>query len=561
MNFLNITLVQLNSHLGRWEFNLKKILAFWKKFDPVSHLVIFPELALSGSFPKDLLLRPDFWAENERTLSKLIGLSKHFKSMAIVGSPFYMEKPYNSALVIGRGKIWGIYNKKSLNLDLNEPKYFSPGATPLTINLDGFTLGISMGKDIQEDSSFLDFYKEKKIRTLIILSSEPYEISVSKRREKFLSFLAEQLNAYVAFVNLCGAQDEFIFEGRSLVINPQGVLEGCLKYFEEDVDTYSLKLELTDGRSSKFKRFFIESRRNIGGYSKEIQIFSKSKSLPFLKGKLEAPLKSEEEIYKALVTSLREYVNKKGFERVVLGLSGGMDSSLVACIAVDALGSERVVGVFMPSPFTSHESKEDAETLSKNLGIELLTFPISEIFENFRKTFGNPQFDVADENLQARIRANLLFYLSNKEGFLVLCTSNKSEAATGYGTLYGDIAGGFAPLIDVYKTTVYKLAHFRNTMKPDLPNRIFTKPPSAELKPNQTDQEVLPPYDILDGILRLYLEENLSAEMIIKKGFDRETVEKVIIMVKRAEFKRKQSPLGPKITKRPFFVSWNYPLL
>lgn len=561
MDFMNLTLVQLNSFLGRWDLNLKKILEYWKKFDSISHFVVFPELALSGSFPKDLLLRSEFWRENEKTLEKLLKLSKNFKSIAILGSPFYIEKPYNSALVIGGGRLLGIYNKKVLNLALNEPRYFSSGFRPLIINFNGFPIGLSIGRDLQEDLDFLSFYKERKISTLIIISSEPYEILASREREKFLKFLAKQLKAYVVFVNLCGAQDEFVFEGRSLVINPQGNLEGSFKYFEEDADTYSLKLELTAEFFTKFKKYSVRLKTSVRYDSNEINVSRKLRNIPLVKGKLEKFLEMEEEIYRALVTSLKEYLSKKGFERVILGLSGGMDSSLVACMAVDALGSNRVVGVFMPSPFTSPESKEDVEILVKNLRIQFLTIPISEIFENFRKTFGHPQFDIADENLQARIRANILFYLSNKEGFLVLCTSNKSEIATGYGTLYGDMAGGFAPLIDVYKTTVYKLAHFRNTIKPDIPDRIFTKPPSAELKPDQTDQEVLPPYEILDGILRLYLEENLSAEMIIKRGFDRGTVEKVIVMVKRAEFKRKQSPIGPKITKRPLFVSWNYPLL
>ncbi|MCX7990267.1 MAG: NAD(+) synthase, partial [Aquificaceae bacterium] len=276
--------------------------------------------------------------------------------------------------------------------------------------------------------------------------------------------------------------------------------------------------------------------------------------------RLERVLEGEEELHRAITLSLEDYARKNGFEKVVLGLSGGVDSSLVACLAVDALGNEKVVGVFMPSEFTSEESREDVYLLVKNLRIELLEYPIIGVYRTFLETLSSDGLGVAEENLQARIRANILFYLSNRYGWLVLSTSNKSESAVGYTTIYGDMAGGFAPIKDLYKTQVYRLAKYRNDLKRDIPERVLLRPPSAELRPGQKDQDTLPPYDILDLLLELYLEEGLGFEGLVEKGFEEEVVRKVIEMVKRAEYKRKQAPPGPKLTKRAFGKDWRMPI-
>ena len=270
--------------------------------------------------------------------------------------------------------------------------------------------------------------------------------------------------------------------------------------------------------------------------------------------------KEEEELYKAITLAIRDYVEKNGFERVALGLSGGIDSSLVACLAVDSLGRERVVGVFMPSEFTSKESREDVYSLVESLGIELLEYPIEGLYKAYLQAFDSKELTVAEENLQARIRANILFYLSNRYGWLVLSTSNKSEIAVGYGTIYGDMAGGFAPIKDLYKTMVYRLAQYRNSIRPDIPQRVLTKPPSAELRPNQTDQDTLPSYEVLDRILMLYIEEGLDLKAIVCQGFEEEMVRRVLTMLKRAEYKRKQAPVGPKLTKRAFGKDWRVPI-
>ncbi|WP_461829884.1 NAD+ synthase, partial [Aquifex sp.] len=346
------------------------------------------------------------------------------------------------------------------------------------------------------------------------------------------------------------------------VIDPKGRVIARGKAFEEDIFTVSLELEEARRgrlRDLRWREASSQVSRLNPGFSVHIR-----KDVPYRGGNIAAKLSGEEEIYRALTLAVRDYTEKNGFKKVVLGLSGGIDSSLVACIAVDALGKERVVGVYMPSEFSSRESYEDASELARNLGIEFHVIPITEVFNTYRKEFEKEfcelSFDVADENIQARIRANILFYLSNKFGYLVLSTSNKSESAVGYTTIYGDMSGGFAPIKDVYKTLVYRLAKYRNTLSKVIPERVFKKPPSAELRPNQTDQDTLPPYEELDKILQLYIEEGLSPEEIVRRGFPKEDVYRTIHMIRKAEYKRKQAPVGPKITERAFGKDWRMPI-
>jgi NAD+ synthase (glutamine-hydrolysing) len=375
-------------------------------------------------------------------------------------------------------------------------------------------------------------------------------------KENFLKARAEDNIAYVVYVNLVGGQDGLVFDGRSLVIDSEGKVFFRASAFKEMIKTISLPIEIV--RNKRLVDLRLREKRVDCPQVLEIE---DKRDLPFLETTVERSPVKEEEIYEALKLGLKDYFSKSGFKKVVVGLSGGIDSALTACLAVDALGKEKVVGVFMPSPYTSEESKKYVYELAENLGIELLVYPIDKVFDAFRELFRSEELDVAEENLQARIRANILFYLSNKNHWLVLSTSNKSESAVGYTTIYGDMAGGFAPIKDLYKTMVYRLARFRNSIKPDIPEGIFLRQPTAELRPNQTDQDTLPPYEVLDGILILHVEEGYSLEDIVEKGFDKETVKKVFDMLRRAEYKRKQAPIGTKITKRSFNGDWRMPVI
>ncbi|MFN3946719.1 MAG: NAD+ synthase, partial [Aquificaceae bacterium] len=390
---------------------------------------------------------------------------------------------------------------------------------------------------------------------LININASPYYFGKYEFRENFLKARAEDNIAYVVYVNLVGGQDELVFDGRSLVISPEGKLLARAKAFEEDLLILSLDIE--EVKRKRLTDLRLREREPQSVEKVFIPSLPKREKMP---PRLEESPKGEEEIYKAITLAIRDYVEKNRFKKVVVGLSGGIDSSLVACLAVDALGRERVVGVFMPSPFTSLESKEDAYDLAKNLQIEILEYPIKGIYEKYLELFDPKDITVAEENLQARIRANILFYLSNKYGWLVLSTSNKSESAVGYTTIYGDMAGGFAPIKDLYKTYVYRLAYYRNTIEPLIPERVLTKAPTAELRPNQKDQDTLPPYPLLDKILELYIEEGLGFQELLERGFEEETLKRVIKMLKLAEYKRKQAPLGPKITKRAFGKDWRMPI-
>jgi NAD+ synthase (glutamine-hydrolysing) len=499
----------------------------------------------------------DFISECEKAIKKLLKISRNFNSTAILGTPYYKDDLYNSLLVIKKGEIAGIYCKKFLpNYSVfDEKRYFKSGNQPLLIEINGIKIGFSICEDIWHPDGWERLYALSGAGILVSINASPYHIGKYQYKETFLKARAEDNLAYVVYVNMVGGQDELIFDGRSLVISPEGEIITRLKSFEEDVVTVTLEIE-----KIKRKRLLDTRLREKESESLSVVYLKDSRKLPCFKGKVEENLSGEAEIYKALTTGIRDYIHKNGFKKVLVGLSGGIDSSLTACLAVDALGKKNVIGVFMPSEFTSQESKEDAELLAKNLGIELYNYPITQVFALFRKVLSFEEFNVADENLQARLRANILFYLSNKLGALVLATSNKSEAAVGYTTIYGDMAGGFAPLKDVYKTWVYKLAKYRNSIKPVIPERIFQKAPSAELRANQTDQDTLPPYEILDEILQLYIEEGLSESEIIERGFDKKTVKKVLKMIKIAEFKRKQAPIGPKITSRAFGKDWRMPV-
>lgn len=556
LEFINLSIAQINPKVGDIEGNLKKIKDFWERADKQSHMVIFPELCLSGYPPEDLLLRLDFIQECHRALQELLDFSIKRQSLAVIGMPYYDGDLYNALVLLG-GKVLGVYKKTFLpNYSVfDEKRYFRSGKEPFILELEGLKIGFSIGEDIWHPDGWERFYALSNCHVLININASPYYMGKYEFKESFLKARAEDNIAYVVYVNMVGGQDELVFDGRSMVIDPEGRILARAKAFEEDLLTLSLDINMV-----RRKRLFdlrLREREVEQRHRLEIFHIAKREKVP---PRVEESPKEEEEVYKAITLAIRDYVDKNGFEGVVLGLSGGIDSSLVACLAVDSLGRERVWGVFMPSEFTSKESREDVYLLVENLGIGLLEYPIEGFYKAYLQAFGSRELTVAEENLQARIRANILFYLSNRYGWLVLSTSNKSEMAVGYGTIYGDMAGGFAPIKDLYKTMVYRLAQYRNSIRPDIPQRVLFKPPSAELRPGQTDQDTLPPYEVLDKILMLYIEEGMSLRAIVDQGFEEERVKQVLTMLRRAEYKRKQAPVGPKLTKRAFGKDWRMPI-
>lgn len=557
MKPLNLGICQINPKVGDFEGNLKKIISLWKSLSPKCHIVIFPELAITGYPPEDLLLRRDFIRSCHRALLELLKVSKEMQSLLVFGLPFKEKDLHNALAVIFRGELVGMYFKRFLPnyLVFDEKRYFASGKEPLLLEVNQVKIGFSICEDIWHPDGWEPIYAASGAEVIVSINASPYHRGKFEYKQSFLKARAQDNQCYLVYVNLCGAQDELVFDGRSMVINPEGKVISQLLPFKEDVDVVSLN------PNEVFQKRLIEPRLREKTASipvaKKLEV---KKEVPFVIPHLRKNLEKEEEVYAAICEGLKNYVEKNGFKRVIVGLSGGIDSALTLCIAVDALGKERVVPVFMPSRFTSDQSKIDAETLCKALEVELLVYSIDEVFEVFRNTLNSEDFSIADENLQARIRANILFYLSNKLGGLVLATSNKSEVAVGYTTIYGDMSGGFAPLKDVYKTWVYRLAAYRNSISRVIPESIFKKPPSAELREGQTDQDTLPPYSILDSILELYIEKGLSPEEIVKIGFDEGVVKRVIQMVKSAEFKRKQAPPGPKITFRAFGKDWRMPI-
>lgn len=550
MKFINVGIAQINPKVGDLEGNFQKILWAIEDLSKKTHIVVFPELVLCGYPPEDLLLTKDFLSDVNLYIEKLLKISLDFETLIIIGTPYHEKHLYNGVLLVYKGRIWDVYYKKHLSNSnvFDEKRYFNSGDKLLFFEMEGIKIGVFIYEDVKHLSETKRTKVFSSAKVFFILDSSPYTYGEYRFKENFLRTVAKENKVYVVYINLVGGQDDLIFDGRSLVISPEGEILGRGKAFEEDLFVVSLPFPDTQELESKLKVVKIP-------FKKEITYFA---------SKIEDNPQEEAEIYQALTLAIRDYVYKNKFKGVVLGLSGGIDSALVVTLAVDALGKDKVKAFFMPSEFTSKESKEDAKVLAKNLGIDLIEIPITRIFETYREeiktTLGYEDFTVAEENLQARIRANLLFYFSNREGHLVLSTSNKSEAATGYGTIYGDMAGGFAPLKDIYKTWVYKLAKYRNSLGPVIPERIFKKPPSAELRPGQTDQDTLPPYEELDEILKLHLEEGLGLKEIIEKGFEEEVVKKVFQMLKLAEYKRRQTPVGPKITRRAFGRDYRIPV-
>lgn len=565
MKILRIALAQINTVVGDIEGNVKKIVDKIELAKQMGvDIVAFPELALTGYPPEDLLFKPHFVTKNKEAVSEL---AKHVtKSLvAVVGFVDQDSDIYNAAAVLHDGKIVAVYHKNYLpNYGVfDEFRYFQRGDKALVIALNDIRVGITICEDIWYPGG------PARLETLmgdaqilINISSSPYHSGKLTWRERMLSVRANDNLATVAYVNLVGGQDELVFDGASLIVNEQGEVIARAKQFEEDFLIADLDLNniersrLRDPRRRQDKKVLEQD------IFEKIQIvsldFDKTNPKPLVEKRIEKHLDPVAEVYQALVVGTRDYLRKNKMTDAVIGLSGGMDSSLVCCIAVDALGPEHVTGVLMPGPYSSDHSLEDARILAENLGIKYLIIPINDVFQSFlnclKPVFKDLPIDVTEENLQARIRGMILMALSNKFGWLVLTTGNKSESSTGYCTLYGDTAGGFAVIKDVYKTFVYELAEYVNKKanKEIIPHRVFTKAPSAELRPNQTDQDKLPPYPLLDSILKAYVEEDRSIAEIVSMGYDESVTRKVAWMVDSSEYKRRQLAPGPKITHRAF---------
>ncbi|MGC9188540.1 MAG: NAD+ synthase [Sulfurihydrogenibium sp.] len=559
MKKIRVALGQINTVLGDFDYNLNKILDYIKEAEKLeADIIVFPELALTGYPPEDLVLKQSFIEKNTEYIKRL---SQNVGNIVvIVGFIDKQEDIYNAAAIIHKGEIKGIYHKQYLpNYGVfDEKRYFQEGKKLTILQIENYKFGISICEDIWYPENPINTYSIEGCEIIFNLNASPYSEGKPRKREELLKVRSRDNLVSIVYVNLVGGQDELVFDGNSLILNPDGEILAKGKPFEEDLIVADIDLEEIFRRQLKDNR--LKNLRSNYKRQENVEIINLDYNLKDKKTHIQRKLYPEisdvESNYKALVLGLRDYINKNGFKKVVLGLSGGIDSSLVATIAVDALGSENVKGVLMPSPYTSKESIEDALELSKNLNIQTFTIPITNLFEAYLKEFSeifkDLKPDTTEENLQARIRGNILMALSNKFGWIVLSTGNKSEMSVGYSTLYGDMVGGFAVLKDVLKTKVYELCRYRNSISKVIPDRVLTKPPSAELRPNQTDEAELAPYPILDQIIKLYVEEDYPVEDIIKLGFDEKLVKKIVKLIDTNEYKRRQSPIGIKITERAF---------
>ena len=563
MHALRLGMAQINPTVGDLSGNANKIIRFIDEAKALGvDLLTFPELAITGYPPEDLLLNPQFIQRNRESLKEII---RHSAGIAVVvGFVDSDNAIYNAAAMIYNKNLTGVYHKKHLpNYGvLDENRYFRAGIECPIFIIYNIGIGITISEEMWYETGPATVQAYAGARLLVNISASPYHAGKGEFRERMLATRASDNVAIVAYNNLVGGQDELVFDGNSLVINEKGEVIARGKQFEEELIVTDLNLE------SVFRSQLHDPRRRKEApwVKKELEHASKVEvsherptiAKPSLAPRQIEPLDKIAEIYQALVLGTRDYVHKNGFKKVVIGLSGGVDSSLVAAIAVDALGDDNVVGVSMPSRYSSLGSKSDAELLAKNLGIELRVIPIEKAFSSYLEMLAEPfketQPDVTEENIQARIRGNILFALSNKFGWLVLACSNKSETATGYTTLYGDMAGGFIPLKDVPKTMVFELAKYKNRQAgcEIIPSSVLNKAPSAELRPNQKDTDTLPPYELLDPILKAYVEDDMTIDQIAAMGFDREIVLKAARLVDRNEYKRRQAAPGIKITPRDF---------
>jgi NAD+ synthase (glutamine-hydrolysing) len=570
---LRVALAQVNVTVGDLAGNGAKILQSMREAHAQgAHIVCFPELALTGYPPEDLLLKPGFVSANQQALQELIAASRDLPGLtSVIGFVDRVHDIYNAAAVVHEGRLIGVYHKHYLpNYGVfDENRYFQAGRKAPLFLINGVHVGVNVCEDIWYPTGPISMQALAGAEVILNINSSPFHTEKELFREEMLATRASDNGVIVAYLNLVGGQDEIVHDGGSMVFDAQGKLIARAKRFEEDLlvvdlDTASVfRSRLHDPRRR-------QERLQVNADDVPLYVISSQpvptpamagRNEPLILGapqRIEPTMDRLEEIYAALVLGTRDYVHKTGFKKALVGLSGGIDSSLVAAIAADALGPANVLGVSMPSGYSSPGSKTDAQKLAENLGIQFLTISIEEIFRTSLRVMtpaiGEDDPGLAGENLQARIRGNILMTISNKLGPIVLTTGNKSEMAVGYCTLYGDMAGGFAVLKDVFKTVVYELARYRNSLGPKavIPQSVIDKPPSAELRPDQRDTDSLPPYEVLDPILRAYVEQDRSTDEIIAMGFDPATVQRVTRLVDLSEYKRRQAPPGVKITTRAF---------
>jgi len=548
---LRIALAQINLIVGDFDYNADKIKKQLKQAKKMgADVVLFPELAVTGYPPEDLLLKESFLDQSRKALEKIV---PHSKGLTVIVG--YAEKKggriYNSAALLCDGKHVGTCRKMLLpNYGVfDEKRYFQEGDSPVRFTLKGATLGITICEDIWEESGpGKNLCGKGGVDLLLNISSSPFHKGKGNTRRKMIQQRARSYRSHIAYVNLVGGQDELVFDGQSLLVKPDGKIVAQGNSFAEELIISDIVL--TPKPQKK-----LSSKSNIRSYRLPATLL-KNKKYPAISAAVYTEKPEVEEICSALVLGTRDYVLKNGFSKVVLGLSGGIDSALTAVIAARALGPQNVVGVLMPSPYSSEGSVQDSLVLAKNLGIETVTFPIEKVMKAYDQTlvkvFKGTEYGLAEENLQARIRGNLLMALSNKLGWMVLATGNKSEYSVGYCTLYGDMAGGFAVIKDVPKIWVYKVSRWVNDKEEIIPESIITKAPSAELRPDQKDTDSLPPYDLLDPILLQYIEEDKSVEEIKVPGLSAADVKRVAKLVDASEYKRRQGPPGVKITPKAF---------
>jgi NAD+ synthase (glutamine-hydrolysing) len=560
---LRLALAQLNPTVGAVSANTDAVLAAWRAAeDAGADVVAFPELAVTGYPPQDLLLEPEFVAAAVQACDRLaaeappspagiVGLVDHVeeeqRSRAWDVTVPARDDLRNAAAVIAGGRVLGTYHKARLPTYgvFDEARWFTPGTRPLLFAVDGTNVAVTICEDLWADDGPVDEAARLGAQVVVNINASPYHRGKRSQREHWVRRHAQRHGFWVGYLNAVGGQDGLVFDGDSLVASPDGEVVARGHQFAEDLVVADLDVEPQD-----------------------------SPGLPQVEGAAHKPalpcrdeperLDPVAEVWNALVLGTYDYCRKNGFERAVVGLSGGIDSSVTAAVAADALGPENLLTVAMPSPFTSRESLEDAEAVASKLGAAYAVIPIEDLMDGFdaalADVFEGLEPDVSEENIQARIRGVLLMAVSNKLGHIVLSTGNKSEAAVGYSTLYGDMVGGFAVLLDVEKRLVYELARHRNGRGEVIPQRVLDKPPSAELRPDQTDEEALGPYEVLDGILRLHIEEAMGVADIVAGGYDEDTVRRVVAMVDRAEYKRRQAAPGVKITERSLSLDRRVPI-
>jgi len=568
MRRVRVGLAQVNPTVGAIEANARLVVDWMGRARAAGcDLVAFPELTLTGYPPEDLLFKPAFIEANLRALADVTKQSKGLT--AVLGYVDKRDDIFNAAAVLHDGAHAGTYHKQYLpNYGVfDENRYFQSGTESPVFAVGDVAMAANICEDIWYPTGPTTRQALAGAELIVTINASPYHVGKAQFREKMLATRASDDLVCLAFVNTVGGQDELVFDGHSFVFNEKGECIARGRAFEEDLVIADIDLEQV------FRARLHDSRRRKEKLQADASTRRISLPAPPPREKAKLPvheveaLEPVEEIYRALVLGTRDYVTKNGFKHVVIGLSGGIDSSIVAAVAVDALGAANVTGVTMPSPFSSTGTRNDAVRLAKNLDIDLLRVPITGVLKAYKRVlagaFKGLKEDVTEENLQARIRGNYLMALSNKFGWLVLNTGNKSEIAVGYTTLYGDMAGGFAVIKDCPKTLVYRLSEHANARasREIIPKTVFTRPPSAELRPGQTDQDSLPSYDMLDAILECYVEGDLGVEDIVARGFDGATVKRVIAMVDRNEYKRRQGAIGIKLTPRAFGKDWRLPIV